>query len=159
VAPKEAPREPRPAAHRVSSGRPTRKKWPSYKFCLDNAPLAHGENKPDTSRADFTWCRTAIEWGWSVEATASRLLELSEKAKENGERYATLTATGAAESVERQPLPIKTHPPAILAIRSLGHCYSCPSLRTLYNPFSERDALLGYRLLQKERPLNATQLE
>jgi hypothetical protein len=57
VAPKEEPRQPRPAAHRVSSRRLTQKKWPSYKFCLDNAPLAHGENKPDTSRADFTWCR------------------------------------------------------------------------------------------------------
>jgi hypothetical protein len=110
VAPKEEPRQPRPAAHRVSSGRQTRKKWPSYKFCLDNAPLAHGENKPDTSRADFTWCRTAIEWGWSVEATASRLLELSAKAKENGERYATLTAIRAAESVERQPYRIKATP-------------------------------------------------
>lgn len=110
VAPKEEPRQPRLAAHRVSSGRLTRKKWPSYKFCLDNAPLAHGENKPDTSRADFTWCRTAIEWGWSVEATASRLLELSTKAKENGERYATLTATRAAESVERQPYRSKPTP-------------------------------------------------
>jgi hypothetical protein len=110
VAPKEEPRQPRPAEHRLSAGRPTRKKWPSYKFCLDNAPLAHGENKPDTSRADFTWCRTAIEWGWSVEATAIRLLELSAKAKENGERYATLTATRAAESVERQPYRAKPTP-------------------------------------------------
>jgi hypothetical protein len=110
VAPKDEPRQPQPAAHRVSAGRPTRKKWPSYKFCLDNAPLAHGEDKPDTSRADFTWCRTAIEWGWSVEATATRLLELSAKAKENGERYATLTATRAAESVERQPYRSKSTP-------------------------------------------------
>jgi hypothetical protein len=110
VAPKAEPRQPRPAANRVSAGRPTRKKWPSYKFCLDNAPLAHGENKPDTSRADFTWCRTAIEWGWSVEATASRLLELSAKAKENGERYATLTAARAAESVDRQPYRSKPTP-------------------------------------------------
>jgi len=111
VAPKEEPRQPRPAAHRVSPiGRPTRKKWPSYKFCLDHAPLAHGENKPDVSRADFTWCRTAIEWGWSTQATASRLLELSAKAKENGERYATLTATRAAESVERQPYRVKSPP-------------------------------------------------
>ena len=111
VAAKDEPRQPRPALHRnVSAGRPSRKKWPSYKFCLDNAPLAHGDNKPDTSRADFTWCRTAIEWGWSIEATASRLLELSAKAKENGERYATLTATRAAESVERQPYRAKSTP-------------------------------------------------
>ncbi len=111
VALKEEPRQPRPAAHRVSPiERPTRKKWPSYKFCLDNAPFAHGEKKPDISRADFTWCRTAIEWGWSTQATASRLLELSAKAKENGERYAILTATRAADSVERQPYRLKPSP-------------------------------------------------
>lgn len=57
-----------------SDERRARKKWPSYNFCLDNAPLAHGENEPDISRSDFTWCRTAIEWGWSTPATARRLL-------------------------------------------------------------------------------------
>jgi hypothetical protein len=51
---------------------------------VEHAPPAHGENKPDMSRAAFTWCRTAIEWGWSTEATARRLLKLSSKAKENG---------------------------------------------------------------------------
>jgi hypothetical protein len=54
--------------------------------------------------------QAAIEWGWSVEATVSHLLELSAKAKENGERYAMLTATRAAESVERQPYRSKTIP-------------------------------------------------
>ena len=102
VAPKEEPRQPRPAAHRVSSGRQTRKKWPSYKFCLDNAPLAHGENKPDTSRADFTWCMIAIDWGWSVEETAARLMEQSPKARENGDRYAWLTARRAAVAADRK---------------------------------------------------------
>jgi len=42
--------------------------------------------------------------------TAIRLLELSAKAKENGERYAILTATRAAESVERQPYRSKPAP-------------------------------------------------
>ena len=105
VAAREEPKPPRPpAADRFTGkGRHSRKKWPSYAMCLQHAPMTHGEDRPDTSRADFTWCRTAIEWGWSKEATASRLLELSEKARENGERYAVLTATRAAESVERQP--------------------------------------------------------
>ncbi|MGH9444132.1 MAG: DNA-primase RepB domain-containing protein [Terriglobia bacterium] len=104
VAAREDPKPPRPAPERFTrSGRLSRKKWPSYAMCVQHAPMTHGEDRPDLSRADFTWCRTAIEWGWSREATASRLLELSEKAKENGERYALLTATRAAESVERQP--------------------------------------------------------
>jgi hypothetical protein len=80
-----------------------RSRWPSYQFCVSHAPIAHGKDKPDISRADFTWCRTAIEWGWSVEATAARLMELSAKAKENGQRYATLTARNASESVDRHP--------------------------------------------------------
>jgi hypothetical protein len=105
VAPREEPRPPLPAYTRpmTPSGRPSRKKWPSYAFCVQHAPMSHGEDRPDISRADFTWCRTAIEWGWSKEDTARRLMELSEKAKENGERYAILTATNAASSVERQP--------------------------------------------------------
>jgi hypothetical protein len=110
VAPKDEPRQPRPAAHRVSPiGRPTRKKWPSYQMCLDGAPLNQNKTGPDTSLADFTWCRTAIEWGWSVEATAARLHELSAKAKE-WEPYAMLTATKAADSVERHPYRLKPTP-------------------------------------------------
>ena len=72
--------------------------------------MTHGEDRPDISRADFTWCRTAIEWGWSREATANRLMELSTKAKENGEAYAILTATNAAASVERQPHRLRAAP-------------------------------------------------
>jgi RepB DNA-primase N-terminal domain len=109
VAPKDEPRQPRPAAHRVSSGKSTPKKWPSYQMCLDGAPPNQNKTGPDTSLADFTWCRTAIEWGWSVEATAARLHELSAKAKE-WEPYAMLTATKAAESVERQPYRSKPTP-------------------------------------------------
>jgi RepB DNA-primase from phage plasmid len=111
VAAQEEPRPPRQVINRISpSGRASRKKWPSYKFCVDHAPMTHGEDRPDISRADFTWCRTAIEWGWSREATAGRLMELSSKAKENGERYAILTATRAADSVERQPHRLKAAP-------------------------------------------------
>jgi hypothetical protein len=110
VAPREEPRPPRPAYTRpmTDSGRPSRKKWPSYAFCVQHAPMTHGEDRPDISRADFTWCRTAIEWGWSREDTARRLMELSEKAKENGEHYAVLTATNAAASVQRQPYRSKS---------------------------------------------------
>lgn len=52
------------------------------------------------SRADFTWCITAIDWGWGIEATAERLMMESSKAQENGHGYAVLTATNAAAAVE-----------------------------------------------------------
>ena len=72
------------------------REWPSYERCVDGAPLVHQGDRPDISRADFTWCRTAIRWGWSVKETASRLMEFSSKARENGQRYALRTATRAA---------------------------------------------------------------
>jgi hypothetical protein len=32
--------------------------------------------------ADFTWCMTAIDWGFSTEDTSLKLPEVSEKARE-----------------------------------------------------------------------------
>ena len=61
-----------------------------------------GEDRPDISKADFTWCMMAIDWGWSVTATAARLMEESRKAQENGERYALGTAQNAAAAVARR---------------------------------------------------------
>jgi hypothetical protein len=41
----------------------------------------------------------AIDWGHSPEDTAARLMEVSVKAQENGEGYATTTAANAAAAV------------------------------------------------------------
>jgi hypothetical protein len=93
-----APEQSRPP--RGSAGRRSRKAWPSYQRCVEGAPPTHGEDRPDISRADFTWAMTAIDWGWSIDETAKKLLQESGKARENGERYAVQTATRAAESIE-----------------------------------------------------------
>jgi len=78
-----------------SSANPGR--WPSYQRCVQGAPSVSGrQDRPDISRADFTWCVIAIDWGWSLTATAARLMELSRKARENGQRYALRTAQNAA---------------------------------------------------------------
>jgi hypothetical protein len=78
------------------------KQWPNYKRCLRNAPLAQHSDGPDVSRADFTFCLLAIDWGWSVEDTSARLLEESSKARENGQAYAWLTAKHAAAAIARR---------------------------------------------------------
>jgi len=78
------------------------RQWPNYKRCLQNAPLAHHRDLPDVSRADFTFCLLAIDWGWSVEDTCARLLEESSKARENGQAYAWLTAKNAAAVIARR---------------------------------------------------------
>lgn len=96
--------EPRAPARNATPARtvPGLKKWPSYQRCVEGAPLNHGRSGPDISRADFTWCLIAIDWGWSIEETAARLMQESAKARENGERYAMLTARRAAVAVGRR---------------------------------------------------------
>jgi hypothetical protein len=64
--------------------------------------MAHGGDKPDISRADFTWCMTALDWGHGGDDVAARLMELSDKAKENGQDYALKTVSNAATAVQRR---------------------------------------------------------
>jgi RepB DNA-primase from phage plasmid len=99
--PAAGPFPPSPARQRPGAGR---RRWPSYARCLEGAPLNSEETGPDTSRADFVFCMTAISWGWSVQDTADRLMEESAKAQENGKGYADLTARNAALAVERRHL-------------------------------------------------------
>ena len=86
----------------ASRNRRARGKWPSYQYCLAHAPKAHGQERPDISRVDFTWAMTAIDWGHGIEETAERLMLESPKARENGQDYALLTARNAAAAVERR---------------------------------------------------------
>jgi hypothetical protein len=91
-----------PATIPLSRRRPDARGWPSYERCVENAPPVRGGGRPDISRADFTFCLTAIDWGWSVEETAARLMQESSKAHENGEAYALRTARSAAAAIERR---------------------------------------------------------
>jgi hypothetical protein len=76
--------------------------WPDYQRCVNGAPLNHGKSSPDISRADFFWCLMAAQRGWGEEEIAARLMELSGKARENGEAYARLTAQNATAACARQ---------------------------------------------------------
>jgi hypothetical protein len=90
------------AAIPISRRRPDARGWPSYQRCVENAPPARDGGRPDISRADFTFCLLAIDWGWGVEETAARLMQESGKARENGEAYALRTARNAAAAIERR---------------------------------------------------------
>jgi len=98
IAPPEISQPPRRASHRPSG----RKAWPSYERCVQNAPPARGSDRPDISRADFTFALLSIDWGWSIEDTAARLMHESSKAQENGEAYALRTAQNAAAAIEQR---------------------------------------------------------
>jgi hypothetical protein len=84
------------------AGRPVKrvpKRWPCYARCVEGAPSIRDGSRPDISRADFTWCMIAIDWGWSLNDTAAQLMNESQKARENGEMYAFRTAERAAAAV------------------------------------------------------------
>jgi hypothetical protein len=72
---------------------------------LASAPPNCAGTGPDRSMADFTWCMTAIDWGWSINETARKLPEVSEKARQRvhlkDEGYPLITAQNAAVEVER----------------------------------------------------------
>jgi DNA invertase Pin-like site-specific DNA recombinase len=76
--------------------------WPDYQRCVLGAPMKHGEQTPDISRADFFYAMLCAQRGHSAEEIAARLMELSSKAEENGDRYAKLTADNAVAAATRQ---------------------------------------------------------
>jgi len=96
------PEKAAPAAIPLSRRRPDARGWPNYRRCVENAPPARGGGRPDISRADFTFCLLAIDWGWTVEETAARLMQESGKVQENGEAYALRTARSAVAAIERR---------------------------------------------------------
>jgi hypothetical protein len=58
------PEKAAPAAPlRVSPGG---RSWPDYQRCVQGAPMQHGENKPDVSRADFFFSMLCAQRGWSI---------------------------------------------------------------------------------------------
>jgi hypothetical protein len=84
------------------------KVWPDYARSLAGAPPNREGTGPDRSMADFDWCMTAIDWRWSIEDTAVKLTEVSERARERVRRgdkgYPLITAKNAAAAVEKNAL-------------------------------------------------------
>src|SRR5271170_4893271 len=83
VAAPETPAPPFFTPARMRPG-PANRKWPDYARCVEGAPLNGDKSGPDISRADFTFCMIAADWGWSVEEIEARLMGASSKAQENG---------------------------------------------------------------------------
>ena len=94
------PQSPRPRPPRVPSSRRFESRtFPGYARCLKDAPeRQRGEGK-DISRADWNFALIAADRGFSADEIAAELMRVSEKAKTDGEKYATKTATKAVESV------------------------------------------------------------
>ena len=94
-----APAKPEASPLRCSE-RPHRLAWPSYERCLEEAE-SRGRKR---SSADFTFCCIAIDhFKRTPEETAAKLLDVSSKARENGEAYALDQAMSAAAKVALNP--------------------------------------------------------
>ncbi len=79
--------------------------WPDYGECLAYARKSN--NEPDASRADSRYCWIAARRGFSVEAIAAKLLEVSEKVRRmknesEARKYVERTARRAYESAKRK---------------------------------------------------------
>jgi len=99
------PHTQRPLRPKLDQDRLKHRQWPSYQRCVAGAPYNHNRTARDISRADFTFALIALDWGWSVDEVADRLMLKSRKARENGLRYAFLTASRAAEAIARRYMP------------------------------------------------------
>ena len=101
AAPEPIAEPPRVSPARGRPG-PGNRKWPSYARCLDGAPFNSEETGPDTSRADFVWCMTALTGDGARTRSPRGLMEESAKAQTNGRGYADLTVRNASLAVERR---------------------------------------------------------
>lgn len=94
-------------ARKVAAGQGTAPRhWPDYQQTLNGAPRKQDGN-PDRSRADFMWCKWAIQRGHGIDETAAKLAEVSERAQESirvkeDHGYTLLTARKAAAAVDRE---------------------------------------------------------
>ena len=96
-----AAQEPAKAAYAAPLPASGNRSWPDYARCVANAPLNQSKTGPDISRADFFFSLMASQRGWSTEEIATRLMELSSKAHENGPEYARITAENAMAAADR----------------------------------------------------------
>ena len=99
IAPFLAPEEQTKWVELIATSRARR--WPDYSRELLKAPQNHAGTAPDRSVADIRWAMIALTWGFDPHQTAAQLLQVSEKAKEAGERYARRTVDAALKAVGR----------------------------------------------------------
>jgi hypothetical protein len=73
------------------------RQWPDYQRALRGAKPNHAGTGPDISGVDFFYSLMCAQRGFSPHETAEALMDLSQKAKTDGQRYADRTAQRAYE--------------------------------------------------------------
>ena len=95
------------------------KVWPDYARSLAGAPPSRDGSGPDRSMADFIWCMTAIDWGWSINDTAAKLPEVSEGTRERVQ----LRTRAIRLSPPRTPAPLSKETTASGAGGKSPNCF------------------------------------
>jgi hypothetical protein len=98
AAPESEPGRPVPTVRPREAGT---REWPDWERCLDRAPPSQSGKGNRQSIADWNYALISAQHGWSVDETARQLLEVSPKARANGEAYAHTTAARAAETAAK----------------------------------------------------------
>ena len=80
------------------------RQWPDYRYNLDRAKPNKTGDGLDLSGVDFVWCMTAATWGFGVNDTAEKSLEVSEHARlpDNRQGLRRAHREDAAGYVERR---------------------------------------------------------
>ena len=104
VAPPAVAHTPMPSHFHGSTGG---RGWPDYERCLRGAP-PRADGSQDRSRADYLWAKWALERQNSLEAVRGKLVEVSEKAKQEWQRgnrdYVRRTVDAAASGAATHTL-------------------------------------------------------
>jgi len=91
--------------HRAHGPHARERQWPDYQRSLEGAPPNREGSGPDRSMADFFWCMLAARRGWSIEETAHKLVEVSDRARERvrlkDRGYPLVTAEKAAAAAAK----------------------------------------------------------
>ena len=99
VAPPAVARAPMPSHFHGSTGG---RGWPDYERCLRGAP-PRADGLPDRSLTDYLWCKWALERQNSMDAVRLKLVQVSEKARQEWQRgnedYARRTVDAAASAI------------------------------------------------------------
>lgn len=76
--------------------------FPDYGRCLNDAPERNRGEGKDISRADWQFSLIAADRGFNADEIAAELMNTSEKAKQDGIKYAERTAKRAVEIVAKR---------------------------------------------------------
>jgi len=79
--------------------------WPDYIRCLEDVPKRERDGQPDRSRADAQFVFFSLRRRRSVEEITVKLFEVSDRARESGQKYIERTIAAAVDFLNGRNFP------------------------------------------------------